>query len=525
MKKPSLRKLCRYGVVILMLSAPVFAQGTVGFRSLQIDAGKVSGEIRSFQGLNGPPSPVMADLPNLVQQYKALRVNQVRTHDFMGPTEIDSHFEQTNPLLKWLSPYDAQRARVVQAGNADIIFPNWSADPEKATSYNFGPSDKVMAAIAATGAEVYYRLGRSWGANIEPPPDFNKYAKVVKHVAMHYNAGWGNGFHYNIRYWEFWNEPEVLFWGGTPEQFYSLYEKTARALKSVDSSLKVGGDAKAFAYADGPYREGFLDYCVSHHVPLDFYSWHTYANGTADPYDGVRISRKIRELLDAHGLTKTESVLSEWNLTADFTVAEKARLRGVENAAFIGAVLTYFQDAPIEHAHFYRGDAAWMGLFGLDGEYFKTAYTFEAMGKMLDTPQRLVVEGTDTFGFAALAGRSTDGKTIQILISNYAIPEGFHPRDMPMPADVVKTVPPEFDYTKLPSLPRRTDIIYKDNSGYTLNIQNLPWGKQPFNIRRYRISETQNLDLVEEKSGAGESLRFSNALAPESVELIVLHRQ
>ena len=68
---------------------------------------------------------------------------------------------------------------------------------------------------------------------------------------MHYNQGWANGFHDNIRYWEFWNEPE-LFWSGTPEQFYLLYEKTARALKTCRSPLKVGGDAKAFPMDDWP---------------------------------------------------------------------------------------------------------------------------------------------------------------------------------------------------------------------------------------------------------------------------------
>jgi hypothetical protein len=40
---------------------------------------------------------------------------------------------------------------------------------------------------------------------------------------------------------------------------------------------------------------------------------------------------------------------------------EKQTLQGAENAAYIGAVLNYLQDAPIDHAQFYRGDAAWMG--------------------------------------------------------------------------------------------------------------------------------------------------------------------
>ncbi|HZW79529.1 MAG TPA: hypothetical protein VFF50_03570 [Candidatus Deferrimicrobiaceae bacterium] len=518
--------ISRYCIFSLLCCAFAFSQDTTnaGLRSLRIDAGNVIGEIRSFQGVNGPPSPVMAGLPDLVRQYKDLRVNQVRTHDFMGPTDIDSHFTETNALLTWLIPNAVQRAGVVKAGNASIIFPDWTADAERPESYNFAPTDKVLAAIRASRANIYYRVGRSWGSQSDPPPDFDKYANVVKHVAMHYNQGWANGFHYDIRYWEFWNEPEALFWSGTPEQFYSLYEKTARALKSVDPTLKVGADAKAIASDDGPYREGLIDYCARNHVPLDFYSWHTYAIESADPYDAVRLAREIRRVLDTHGFPKAESILSEWNLTPDFTEREKARLQGMETAAFIGAVLSYLQDAPIDHAHFYRGDAAWMGLFDLGGKYFKTAYAFQAMGKMLDTPQRLAVEGTDTFGFAALAGRSRDGNTIQILISNYAIPKGFKPNHMPMPADVLKSAPVP-DFSKFKFLPRRTDIVYRDNAGYNLTIDNLPWGKKAFHIKRYRISKTQNLESVDEKLGVGASLNLSSALAPEAMELIVLQRQ
>jgi hypothetical protein len=342
---------------------------------------------------------------------------------------------------------------------------------------------------------------------------------------MHYNQGWASGFQYDIRYWEFWNEPDGLFWSGTPEQFYSLYGKTALALKSVDPTLKVGGVGKAFPYDDGGYREGFVDYCAAHKLPLDFYSWHTYTDSSADPYDAIRLANQIRDILNTHGFPKAESVLSEWNLTPDFTDAEKARLQGVENAAYIGAALSYFQDAPIDHAHFYRGDAAWMGLFDIQGHYFKTAYTFQAMGKMLDTPQRLEVVGADTFGLAALAGRSEDGNTVQIIISNYAIPEGFKPHIMQMPPELLKASPPVPDFSKVKLLPPRTDIVYRNNDGYTLTIENLPWGATAFIVKRYRISKTQNLELVEERSGTGGSFHLSNPLAPDAVELIVLRRR
>ena len=148
-----------------------------------------------------------------------------------------------------------------------------------------------------------------------------------------------------------------------------------------------------------------------------------------------------------------------------------------------------------------------MGLFDLNGQYFKPAYTFKAMGQMLDTPQRLAVEGTDNFGFAALAGRSEDGKTVQIFISNYAIAAGSKPRQLGKPPELADPT------------------ANRDNAGYNLAIANLPWGKTPFTLNRYRISASQNLDLVEEKSLAGRRLNLSNRMPTDTVELIVLQRK
>lgn len=496
-----------------------------GFRTLQVDAGKVTGEIHSFQGLNGQPSPVMAGLPNLVEQYRALHIDQVRTHDFMGPTEIDSRYEYRDVNLVSLIPDPAQRIGVVKAGNESIIFPDWNADPDKPESYRFGPTDKVIAAIRESGAEVYYRIGRSWGAHTDPPADYDKFANIVKHIAMHYNQGWDNGFHQNIRYWEFWNEPEG-FWGGTPEQFYSIYEKTARALKSVDQNLKVGGDAQASTHGASPWREGLLDYCAAHQVPLDFFSWHTYAFGSADPYDVVRLGQEVRQSLDKHGFPRAESILSEWNLSYDYTIQEAAELESAHNAAFVGAVLTYLQDAPIDHAHFYRGDAAWMGLFDLNGNYYKPAYVFKAMGEMLSTPVRLTATGADTFGFAVLAGKSENGKTVQVLISNYAKPAGYKPKPMiTAPEDIDPTQRPLWERYPGTPFPNRTDMVYRDNDGYNLSIANLPWGKAAFNVKRYRVGPRQSLDLVDERTASGPSLNLSNALPVDTVELIVLERK
>ena len=46
-----------------------------------------------------------------------------------------------------------------------------------------------------------------------------------------------------------------------------------------------------------------------------------------------------------------------------------------------------------------------------------------------------------------------------------------------------------------------------------------------FTVKRFRISKSQNLDLVEEKSGSGSTLHLANPLIPGTVELIVVQRK
>jgi hypothetical protein len=157
----------------------------------------------------------MPGLADVSRQYHDLGIDLVRVHDFFGPGDIDAQWEKPlDPISQW-----------VKANGTKSIFPNWEADPKKESSYNFGPTDRIIRAIVTSGAEVYFRLGRSWGAKALPPSDMAKFANICKHVVMHYNGEWAQGYRYNIRYWEVWNEPDLKvewapnfirpFWTGT----------------------------------------------------------------------------------------------------------------------------------------------------------------------------------------------------------------------------------------------------------------------------------------------------------------------
>ncbi len=478
-----------------------------GLRTVEVDAARVTGTIRSFQGVVDGPLPVAPRAADLSTQYKDLRIDFVRFHDLFGPLDIDA---------RWPDP--ERIATAFHASAADTIFPDWTADPERPESYNFAPTDRFIQPAVACGAEVCYRIGRSFAADPSPPADFDKFANIVKHVAMHYNAGWAHGFEDHIRYWEFWNEPDAEhawnpqfvrpFWSGTPAQFYELDEKVARALKGLDPTLKVGGPAKAVADTPGPYREGFIRYCAAHRVPLDFLSWHHYCGSSLDPYDMVRIGQITRQLLDANGFRNAEIVATEWNTGPGLGSKRPFDQSPMAAAAFTGAVLIYLQDSALQHATYYRADAGARRLFEANGGYTPDAYVFRAAGGMLDTPERLAVSGADTLGFAVLAGRSADGGKVRILIANSEIPPQYR---SPRPESA--------------RLPRQTGIAYENNRGYALKISNLPWGNAAFSVKRYTLSDTDNFNPQTLPAGRGSTFQLTHELIPPVVELIVLQRQ
>ena len=149
-----------------------------------------NGMFKPFSEINCGPLPNHnINGVDLTEQYNQVGISFIRTHDFSGPTDISS------------------------------IFPNWSADPNLESSYDFQASDKFISGIINAGCSVFYRLGESASTDKNlriPPENFTKWAEICKHVVMHYNYGWNNGFFYNITYFEIWNEPDLDgFWTGT----------------------------------------------------------------------------------------------------------------------------------------------------------------------------------------------------------------------------------------------------------------------------------------------------------------------
>jgi xylan 1,4-beta-xylosidase len=118
-----------------------------------------------------------------------------------------------------------------------------------------------------------------------PPKDYDKWAALVSELVKHTIERYGKA-EAETWYWELWNEPDISYWRGTPEEYNKLYDYTAAAIKRVLPTARVGGPATT-----GPgnpkaaaYLQQFLEHCARAKTPLDFISYH--AKGQPKVVDG-----------------------------------------------------------------------------------------------------------------------------------------------------------------------------------------------------------------------------------------------
>ncbi len=227
------------------------------------------------------------------------------------------------------------------------VFPDFDADETKEESYDFTFTDRLMAALMDNGCEPFYRLGVTIenfhtvkAYRIFPPKDYEKWARICEHIVRHYNEGWANGFHYNIKYWEIWNEPddcyiphEASMWHGTDEEYFRLYDVASKHLKKCfGDTIKVGGYAGCGFYGrllqpdltidNVPdkiehfhigymlFFKRFLEYITANGCPIDFFSWHSYESvETTGEWADYCHSVLVRFGLEV------EEILNEWNPT------------------------------------------------------------------------------------------------------------------------------------------------------------------------------------------------------------------
>lgn len=177
--------------------------------------------------------------------------------------------------------------------------------------------------------------------NITPPADYDRWSDLIVKFVEFLIARYGKD---EVETWffEVWNEPDLKgFWFGTKQEYFHLYDVTARAVKSVDTELKVGGPATS----GSKWIHGFLAYCKEHDCPVDYISTHQYAGdpvGMID-VDGINEEAEEKEIAfnpganDVFGGIKKGSLLDAFrHMMSDKSETEDLPYEGLrENAEIV----------------------------------------------------------------------------------------------------------------------------------------------------------------------------------------------
>jgi xylan 1,4-beta-xylosidase len=134
--------------------------------------------------------------------------------------------------------------------------------------------------------DPYNKIYTGWAY---PPKDYGKWGELVYQWVRHSVDRYGQD-EVETWWWQLWNEPDIAYWQGTPEEFMKLYDYTAHAVKRALPTARVGGpNVTGGGYA---LMRAFLDHVTAgtNHVtgrrgsPIDFVGFH--AKGSPRFEDG-----------------------------------------------------------------------------------------------------------------------------------------------------------------------------------------------------------------------------------------------
>src|SRR5689334_7632031 len=287
--------------------------------AIHVDASKSKGDLKPIWRFFGADEPNYAYMKNgrkLVAELGALAPQRVyfRAHNLL--TSGDG-----TPALKW--------------GSTGA----YAEDVNGRPVYNWTILDRIFDAYLERGVRPYAQVGfmpkelsvkpepyqHHWNPSLGyneiftgwayPPKDYEKWRELAFQWTKHCVEKYGRG-EVETWYWEVWNEPNIGYWRGTPQEFQKLHDYAIDGVRRALPTARVGGADTAGS--GGRFTRQFLEHCICGTnfatgkigTPLDFISFHAkgapiYTNdhvrmGIANQLrtieDGVRIIASYPEL-------------------------------------------------------------------------------------------------------------------------------------------------------------------------------------------------------------------------------------
>ena len=290
MRRPPLNAMAAVLIALSISGAPAIEEPRPGAESfpvaIRIDASRPRGDMRPvwrFFGYDEPNYTYLKDGKKLLSDLAALspRPVYIRTHNLL--TSGDG-----TPGLKW--------------GSTGV----YSLDDRGRPRYDWTILDRIFDTYKERGVRPYVQIGfmpealstrpqpyrHRWTPGGKesistgwayPPKDYEAWAELVHRWVRHSVDRYGKA-EVETWYWEIWNEPNILYWRGTPEEYHKLYDYAADAVKRALPAARVGGPhvAGTKSAEATQFLRDFLNHCLhgTNHVtgkpgsPLDFIAFH-----------------------------------------------------------------------------------------------------------------------------------------------------------------------------------------------------------------------------------------------------------
>ena len=312
MKLQQLRLYSPILLATLILSATITEAQDPFPVSIQVDAAESKGELHRiwrFFGADEPNYAYMKDGRKLLGQLGELAPHEVffRTHNLMttGPGA---------PALKW--------------GSTNLYTEDASGNP----IYDFRIVDLIFDTYLKNGVRPYVQLGfmpqamstkpdpymHEWRPGLPydevftgwtyPPKSYEKWGELVYQWTAHCVERYGRA-EVETWWWQTWNESNIGYWKGTPEEFQKLHDFAMAGVLRALPNARIGGPD--VAGDGGNFSRNFFRHCIDGKnfatgekgTRLDFVSFHAKGSPTwIDNHIQMGIAAQLKTIDTGFGI-------------------------------------------------------------------------------------------------------------------------------------------------------------------------------------------------------------------------------
>lgn len=307
---------CVVALCLVLLSAAVSAQPAADATfpvAISVDAAQVKGDMRPiwrYFGADEPNYAYMKDGAKLIKELGELGPQGAyfRAHNLLttgdgtpalkwGSTNAYTEDASGKPVYDWTIVdriIDTYRERGVRPYLQIGFMPEALSTKPEPYQHHWTPKAKY--------SEIY----TGWAY---PPKDYGKWAELVFQWTKHNVDKYGKA---EVEQWwfELWNEANIAYWRGTPQEFHKLYDYTADAVKRALPTARVGGPETAGG-PGGRFMRDFFEHCLrgTNEVtgkvgtPIDFLSFHAKgAPQFVDNHVRMGVANQLRDINNAFAL-------------------------------------------------------------------------------------------------------------------------------------------------------------------------------------------------------------------------------